>query len=319
MKDRLRAMKIVKMTKGKKIGIGLDRTVIGLPYPKLITSDKNNPTSEELNFYGAQKKQFASQMKHIESVIHTGESHCNDVKETNLKRHKVLTDIGGQLLCTFTLGFIYGSGVINFEFNPSKLNPDNLAEINGLLSVMFFDHYDELFARGVVSHAEFFIDIYGEDLSKLALIDSGRRSTKQYKGTTYHGKQASRLVATLYDKGKQAHLGEQVVRIEVRINRRDISFRDLVEHDLSNPLSSLLPVEVINLDSALQNWNMPDLGDNIIAHGMYGAIANKPARKAIWAHLKEHAAPWWWQPEVFWSAHRKLLMKLKPGHAGVFA
>jgi hypothetical protein len=306
------------MTKGKKIGIGLDKMVIGLPYPKLITNAGGDPTAEELNLHDAQKKQFASQMKHIESVIQTGKYHCNNVKGTNLNRYKVLSDTGGELLCIFTLGFSYGSGVINFEFNPSKLNPDNFAEIDGLLCVMFFDHYDELFARGVVSHAEFFIDIYGEDLSKLALIDSGRRSTKKYKGTTYHGKRASRLVATLYDKDKQAHWGEQVVRIEVRINRRDISFRDLVEQDIFNPLRSLLAVELAQMQSASQKWNMPDLGDSIIALGMYGAIANTPARKAIWAHLKEHAAPWW-QPEIFWSAHRKLLMKLKPGHAGVFA
>lgn len=193
------------VTKGKKIGIGLDRMVIGLPYPKLITSDGSNPTAEELNLHDAKKKQFQSQMKHIESVITSGPHHCKG-KIKDQQRYLVLSNDDDTLLCVFTLGFCFGRGVINFEFNPSKLTPDNFSEISGLLMAMFFDHYDELFDESVVSHAEFFIDVSGEELSNLVLIDSGRRTPKQWKGTSYHGPRSSRLVTVMYNKAKQQKL-----------------------------------------------------------------------------------------------------------------
>jgi hypothetical protein len=208
--------------------------------------------------------------------------------------------------------------VINFELNPSKLTPDNFAEIGGLLMTMFFDHYDELFAQGVVSHAEFFIDVSGEELSNLVLIDSGRRTTKQCKGTTYHGPRGALRVTVMYDKAKQSKIGGKLVRIEVRINDRKIKFRDLVEQDLFNPLSTSLVVEAGVLQLAAQKWHSPNLANNIKEFGLYGAIKNKPARKVIWTFLQEHAVPWW-QPDLFWAGHRELLLKLKPGHAGVFA
>lgn len=311
-------MKTEMVVEGRKIEIGLDRTVIGLPYPKLSKKDGENPTAEELNLLDAQRKSFVSHLKYIESVIHSGEYHCSSVKGTNLKRYKVFSDIDGKLLCILTLGLSFSTAVINFEFNPSKLNSDSFAEIDGLLSVMFYDHYDELFENGVVSHAEFFIDIYGEELSNLALIDSERRSTTKYKGTTYQGRRGSRFVGIMYDKAKQLKNGGQLVRIEVRINRRDIRLKDLVEQDLFNPLSTLLAVEVIQMQVMSNKLECPHLGNNMAELGLYGAVKNAHARKAIWQYLAQHAAPWW-RPDTFWAGHRQLLMKLKPGHAGVFS
>lgn len=310
-------MKIVRMTNGRKIEIGLDRIVIGLPYPKLITQDGNNPTAEELNFHDAQKKKFQSQMKHIESMILMGNHYLPKSSNKDLQRYLVRSD-DGTTLCFFTLGFSYGTGVINFELNPSKLSIDNFAEISGLMSVMFFDHYDELFAQGVISHAEFYVDVSGEDLSNLVLIDSGRRTVRQHKGTTYHGPRGSRLVTTLYDKAKQQNSGGQLVRIEARLNRRDLQFKDFIEQDLFNPFSTSLVVEALQMQSMSNKWNSPYLAHNIRELGFCGAIKNKPSRHKIWAFLKERAAPWW-QPDLFWSAHRKLLLQLKPGHGGVIA
>ena len=315
--DTDREMKILMMTKGKKIQIGLDRTVIGIPYPKLITSNGTNASAEELNIYDAQKKKFQSQMKYIESVIFMGDYYLPKSSNKDLKRYIVRSEIDGTHLCTFSLGFSWGTGVINFEFNPSKLTSDNFSEIDGLLTTMFYDHYDELFSQGVVSHAEFYADVAGEELSNLVLIDSGRRTTKQCKETTYHGTRVSRLVTTLYDKAKQQKTGGQLVRIEARLNRRDIPLRDLVEQDLFNPLTTCVLVEAAAMQSLSKKWKYPLLANDIIELGLYRAVANKHSRKAILAYLREQMVSWW-QPEVFWAAHRKLLLKLRPGHAGVF-
>lgn len=304
---------------GKKIQLGLDRTVIGLPYPKLPTVDKLNPVpDEQVVLAYAQQKDFVAKLKHIESVITTGPYKCSIAKNKDLKRYYVQSELGDAQLCIFTLGFSFGTAVINLELNPSKLTADDYAEILGLLEVMFSHDYHELYDRGVVSHAEFYVDVSEEDLSNLTLVDEGRRRATNYKGTSYHGVRTSRLVTTMYDKAKQSKEDGQRVRIEARLNRRDIRFKDLVEQDLFNPLSSLLPVEICQLQLVAQKWKLPHLANSIKELGLYGAIANKQARKAILAYLREHTVPWW-QPDVFWAAHRELLIKLKPGQAGVFA
>jgi hypothetical protein len=139
-----------------------------------------------------------------------------------------------------------------------------------------------------------------------------------YKGTSYSGKQSSRLVGTMYDKAKETKSAGKLVRVEARINRRDISFRDLVEQDLFNPLSSFLVVEASQLKLVAQEWNSPSLANRIKEFGLYGGVSTSYARKAIRAYLKEHTVSWW-QPDVFWAGHRKLLQKLRPGQAGVFS
>lgn len=305
------------VTKGKKIRAGLDKMGLGLPYPKLQNHDGENPTAEALNILDAQKKQYVSGMKHIESIILMGKFHLAKTSNKDLKRYRVLSEEDNALLCVVTLGFSYGTGVINFEFNPSKLTPANFAEISSLLTLMFYDHYDELYSRSVVSHAEFFVDVSGEKLSSLVLIDSGRRKVTKYRGTTYLGRRGSRNVGIMYDKAQEQKKEGHLVRIEARLNRRDIRFKDLVEQDLCNPLSTLLVLDVIQVQEIANAWNSPHLGNKIVEYGLYGAVKNAPSRKAIWEYLTEHAAPWW-QPDLFWGVHRKLLMKLKPGYAGVF-
>ncbi len=310
-------MKIVMMKKGKKVQLGLDRTVIGLPYPAFPKTDGTPLTHDQVQEIHFQQKQFVAKMKHVEGNIISGSYHCKG-KNKDLKRYHVQSELNDAALCIVSLGFIYGTGVINFEFNPSKLAPEQFGEIGGLLSVMFSNHYQELYEQGVVSHAEFFADVADEVSSDLVLVDQGRRTTTIYKGTAYSGKQASRLVGTLYNKAKESKIAGELVRVEARINRRDIPFQDLVEQDLFNPFRSLLVVKADALQLVAQKWNSPDLATSLKALGLHGAVANTPARKAIWAFLKEHAVSWW-QPDTFWAAHRQLLLKLKPDHAGAFA
>lgn len=303
---------------GKKIQIGLDRMVIGLPYPKLPKGDSFSQISQkDVALVRAQQKEYVAKLHHIKNVITQGP--CKFINGKDLKRYYVFSEFNPPaLLCIFGLGFSFGTAVINLEFNPSKLSPDQYAEILGLLEVMFDYGYHELYEQSVVAHAEFSVDVFGVDFSNLVLIDEGRLSTTIHKNTTYHGKRGSPTVTTMYDKGEQSKMGVKLVRIESRLNRRDIRLKTLVEQDIFNPLSTLLVLEVIQLQLAAQKWKSPYLANSIKELGLYGAIANKQARKAILAYLKEHAVPWW-QPEVFWAAHRELLMKLKPGQAGAFA
>lgn len=300
------------------VEVGLDRLVIGMPFPKIPKGDAKEATQEKLAQLYAQQKDFVSNMKHIESMIVLGPHYCSKTKNKDLKRHKVLSEIDGELLCIFSLGYSFGNGVINLELNPKRLNPDKIVELLGLLSVLFNDHYDELYERGVVSHAEFYVDVAGVELASLVLIDEGRRTTTMHKGTTYHGRRNSRLVATMYDKAKELGGDSKLVRIEARINRRDIRFKELVEDDLLNPLNKFLVVEKSEVQLVAQQWNSPQLATHIIELGLYGAIFNKQARIAILAQLKEKAVSWW-QPDLFWAAHKELLLKFKPGNFGKLA
>ena len=310
-------MNTAMMLDGKKIQVGLDRTVIGLKYPSFPKTDGTPLPKDQIELIHEMQKEFKAKMYHIKSTVTSGPHHCKG-KKKDLKRYYVQSETDGTHLCTFALGYSYGTTVINFEFNPSKLSPEQFGEIGALMMVLFNDHYQEVYGRGVVAHAEFFIDVPEAVLSDLVLVDLGRRTTTPFKGTTYSGKQSSRLVGTMYDKGKESKTAGKLVRIELRINRRDIPFKDLVEQDQFNPFSSFLVVEASQLQLVAQEWKSPHLANNIKEHGLYGGVATSYARKKIGAYLKEHTVPWW-QPDVLWAGHRELLLKLKPGPTGVFA
>jgi hypothetical protein len=293
--------------------------VIGLPYPKLPKVNELNPApQEEIALIDTSQKKFVAEMKYIECMIKLEPYHCAKGKNKDLKRYMVKSDSSGELLFIVTLGFDYGTGVTNFELNPSKFTPEKLDETLMILSGMFNYDYRELFSRGVVSHAEFYVDVYGEHLSDLVLIDTGRRATTHYKGTTYQGKRTSPLSVIMYDKAKEQKQPGEHVRIEARIKRRDIPFKALVELDLFNPLSNLLVIKVNQLHSIANEFKAPQLANHIIELGLYRAVANKHARKEILARIKDNVVPWW-QPEMLWASHRQQLQQLKPEYIGGIA
>lgn len=117
-------MKSEMMVEGNKVTVGLDRTVIGFDYPKKLKPNEHNAITPELIAqHDADKKSFVSHMKHIEGIIKNGSHHISHTKNKDLKRYKVLSEIDKGLLCIFSLGFSYGTGVINLEINPSRLTP----------------------------------------------------------------------------------------------------------------------------------------------------------------------------------------------------
>lgn len=303
-----------------KVQVGLDRMVIGFPYPKKL---ENNlaapPTKLQLAKFEEDKKEFLSKMLYTQSIIK--ENFDYYVAKTNnkfLKRFNVLS--GGSLLCTFTFGYCHGNGVMNFEFNPSKLGEQKLAELFGWIDVFFYNGYQELYTKGVVSHAEFFVDVPDEDLSGLVLIDEGRRAYTLYEGTTYLGRRKSELSVAMYDKAKELEqtTDGKLVRVEARLCDRDIRFQDLVENDLFNPFGNSMVVNVTKLKFIAQEFNKSQFVNHIKELGLSGSGINVHTRKKMLAKLKENTVDWW-QPETFWAAHREMLMKFRPNHVGGIA
>lgn len=309
-------MKIEIVSEGKKILVGLDKITIGLEYPKMPKTDKQDSITPELIAHVKTKQAaFISNMKHIEAMIKLGPHKVSNTKNKDLKRYKVFSEIDGGLLCIFSLGFSFGTGVINFEINPSRLTKEKWDELLDLLSILFNDHYEELYTNGVVSHAEFYVDIPDEDLPNLVLVDLGRRAYTLFKGTTYLGRRKSHSSVAMYDKAKEQKQNGKLVRIEIRFNDRGIRFQVFVENDLFNPFSNILVVDVNQLNLVANEWKNPQLANHIIELGLYEAVKNKNAREAILAKLKENAVTWW-KPDLFWAAHRELLLRFKPGQAG---
>lgn len=307
---------------GKKVEIGLDRLVIGLPYPVGPKLDTTKSITEEqlamLQAHICAKNAFIEKMHYIQYMMATGTfKQTKSLNNGDIKRYTQLADSDGVGMCIFTLGFSYGTGVINFECNPSKLTTDHGIEIGALMGCLFADHYAELYGNAVVVHAEFFVDIHGVDFEDLVLITKGRNKVTEYMGTQYHGTRRSRHVEAMYNKAKELKISGQLVRVEARVNRRDIHFKDIVEQDLFNPLETVIVVKRSALQAASIKWKLPQLAGHVPAFGLYEAVFNKYARSSILAFLRERCVPWW-QPALFWAAHRELLSHLMPGPNCVF-
>jgi hypothetical protein len=231
-------MEITFPSGGVTLTVGLDRTVLGIPYPKLaIPDDIKPPTQKQIAHVKDLQKQFVKHLHHIRQVIEN--SHYPHVlvptKSKDFKRYNVLTE-DKQLLCTFALGFNFATGMINVEFNPTRLTKNDIwGHLNNFLGLCFNHHYDELYARGVVSHAEFYVDV-PVCADNLVLIDYRKRAYTLHEGTTYLGKRTSPESVTMYDKAKQLKQDGTLVRIEARISQRKTGFKGLVESSIANPL-----------------------------------------------------------------------------------
>ena len=305
-------MKVEMIVGGTNVEVGLDRLVLAMPYPKKLNGDLLNPvTANQIAQFESEKAEFVSAMHYIKNmVVDNLKNHVTKTQSKDIKRYHVFFDDGG-LMCTFLLGFCFGTGVINLEINPSKLTTKQFSELFSWLDSFFNLGYQELYTKAVVSHAEFYVDAVGEDLSSLVMLDDSRRTMTCHKGTTYIGKRGAPNVTTIYDKAQEQDIEGKLVRVEARINRNDIRFQDLVEHDLFNPFGNVLVVNVNQLQSAANELNKPQLSTLIKELGFGGCGMNKHARKKMFALLQENTVPWW-QPELFWAAHRELLMMFKP-------
>lgn len=314
-------MNIVEIVvKDTKVQVGLDKFVLGLPYPKLAKTDIDNPPSQdELADVESKRKDFVAKLHHIKNMIEVTGKYCvSKTQNKDIKRYKVLSEDDGSLVCIFSLGFSFGTGVINLEVNPSRMTTGKWGELLALLSVTFDGHYQEFYERCVVAHAEFYVDVPDEKLSNLVLIGERRGTTTKCKDTTYLCKRSSPKVVTMYDKAKEQKQDGELVRVEVRINRREIYFKDFVENCPFNPFCNLMVLNVKQLQSAAQDYMDPQLVNKIKEWGLFEAVKNKHSRNSLLARLKMNVEPWW-QPESIWPVHKELLLKFKPNYIGGIA
>jgi len=286
------------------VELGLDRLVLSIPYPKKLVDSLLNPiTAERVAQFESEKSEFVSAMHYIKNmVIDNFKHHVTKTNNKDQKRYHIFFDDGG-LMCVFTLGFCFGTGVINLEVNPSRLTQKQWEEFVGYTDVFFNLGYHELYTKAVVSHAEFYVDVAGEDLSNLVLLDNSRRTTTHYEGTTYIGKRGAPNITTMYDKAREQKIEGKLVRVEARINRRDIRLQDLVESDLFNPLDNILVLNVNQVQLVAQEFGKPEYANLIKEFGLVGSGLDKTIRKKMLLQLQENTVPWW-QPELFWGAHR---------------
>ncbi len=300
-----------------KVVVGLDKLVVGLPFPKM-------PKGAELAKLSVQEKQeilekgkqYIAHGKHIVNMVKLGDNYfVQNTKQPGLKRYCVKSGKTDAPVFSVYFGCINKTWVINFEWNPSKMSEDDKDEFLAALEGGMLDgHYGELFQRGVVSHAEFHIDVYGADISKLVMLDNRKSSNQLVESTTtYSGKRGAALVLSMYDKAKQLGEAEMRVRIEARLKRRDMTLQKFIEYidSISNPFGNLIIIDVIQLQSASHELQMPQLAGQLKELGVYGAVKNKHARQKIVAHLQKKMVEWW-KPAEHWEHHKELLQGLIP-------
>ncbi len=307
-------MKIEGNVEGTNLIFGLDRTVVGIKYRRLSKKEQQQPqTPEFLANIAAIQGAFVKELHHIRFVIEHGYPYLPSyTKNKDLQRRVVLSHIDKKRLCNHLSGFMHGNGVNNIEFNPAKLSQDQWLELQWMLGMSFDYGYDELYTRGVVRHAEFFVDVHGVETDQLVLIDKGRRSYHLDKhGMTFCGAKTAPLLCVLYNKSRQLKELEPKSRIEVRINPKVLQLQRLVEGDLSNPFQHFVAVEYRKLQQIANERNDPKLSGLIKHLGLHEAVRNKTARDSILARIEQEAVPWW-KPDLIWSTHNQLLNELRP-------
>jgi hypothetical protein len=288
------------------------------PYPEEPKGDSQNPISKaQMAQYEYEKYMFIAAIHFIRNmVLDNFNCHVKPTQNKDLQRYSIFGADDDALICTFKLGFCFGTGVINVEINPSKLTKKQYTELFGCLDLFFSYGYQELYSKATVSHAEFYVDVIGEEFLDLAMLDNTRRTNTIYKGTVYRGKRASKNVTTLYNKAEESKIDGKLVRVEARINRNDIRFQDLVEFDLFNPFSNVLVVDVNQLQSIASKYGKSTFVTRIIDFGLNKSGINLRTRKKLFAELEQNTVDWW-EPDLFWSKHRELLSKFRPKEGGL--
>lgn len=306
-------MKLQLVIGDTELEIGLDKFVLSMPYPKKLQVDvPHKLTQEELDKYALEKYEFVDQMHFIKDiVVENFKHHVVHTKNKDMKRYNVFSD-DNSLMFVLSIGFCFGTGVLNIEINPSKLKTEQWEDLIDWLDNFFKKGYTDFYTKAVISHAEFFVDVLGEDISSLVLIDNTRRISTRHKGTTsYLGKRKSARVSTMYDKAKQLKLDEELIRVEARINPKSLRLQNLVEGHQISPFSNDLIVNINQLQSIAKAMEKAHFASRIKEFGLNGSGINKHTRKLIYKELQENAVNWW-KPELFWSIHKEQLKQFHP-------
>ena len=115
----------------------LDKFTVGLKYPVIPKGVEGAKLTEDEKLeILEQQKQYIALMKHIEQVARSGKHFVKQTAEKGFRIFCVLSEFSDAPLFYAHLGCIKGTWVINFQWNPSKLTPDERDEFLGNLSSM---------------------------------------------------------------------------------------------------------------------------------------------------------------------------------------
>ena len=304
------------------ITMGIDQVSITIRYIPLQHPD-GEPDQDQL------KKLITAQHQHkkmaISNINYVRWAAMNLFKSAppksvkglaTLHRIKVFCEEDANHIATITLGLFFGKPLLNYSFNPSKLTAEGRMELEALLTMTHHMGYEGIYSEGVIARLEFFLDVEDVPNSDLVLLDTGKRKTTLYKGTTYHGRRGRKLVGTAYNKAAQQKIDRVLTRIEARVKRRDKTLQEVVEGGIANPFAPFIVVPASALDVVANEWpNDPELAHHIQQHGLYGGIKNGQARKAITKRLQEFSLEWW-NPDAIWAKFGTILDGFRPAFIG---
>ena len=198
------------------------------------------------------------------------------------------------------------------QFNPAKLNEEDLAFVSVCLSLLFTDGMSTLIQRGQLSRLDVAVDAQHAGWNQCLFLDSRLRSScHSYApaGSLYLGAKHGKKRFNVYDKAKEqfdktgvVH-GNDWLRIESRLcdpNRWDFADIDKV----SNPFLSLLVIDRPTLMTAtnphLQILQAACDADIPIDQAFWQLPAS--ARKEVWKALQACKADWW-DPPALWMGY----------------
>lgn len=303
------------------VWMGIDQVSLSIPFPPLELPQGELSQDEFLAFV---KSQHQQKMKALETINYVRWVTTKLFKtappklvknSTTLQRISVFCEADNSNMATLMLGLHFGKPLLNFSFNPSKLTSEGRNELDVLLTMTHPLGYEGIYSEGRIARLEFYLDIEDENATDLILLDTGKRMTTLFRGTTYNGRRGTSLVGTAYNKAAQLKIDQPLTRIEARIKRADKSLIDVVEGNLANPFASFLVVPASGLTQVAKEWSSETLASQIHQHGLHGGIKNTHARKAITKRLRELALPWW-NPEKIWQEFIGITQGFRPSFIG---
>jgi hypothetical protein len=286
---------------------GLDRVTFGLSIPK--KPSKGPVTNAMMEDYYSDMDALRAKADEIESLLKSHVSYkC--FQNGEFRRYVFVGGNPGDYCHSVLVGESYGYPIINFTINPSRMSVDCWNAFLSMTSLIFPNGYAGLFQKSVVSHVEFFVDVYGVNRSDIHLISNSRRKLKTpHEGTAYFGGRRGKRTDVCYDKAKQMDESESRVRIEPRYKRRDL-FWGGVHEKVPSPFDGLHILQSKNLKSIAQEMNSPPLAVMLPKVGI-GIVKNSHARKKLLSLIAAQS-PDWWQPGEFGGCLVEKLKLLEP-------
>lgn len=201
---------------------------------------------------------------------------------------------------------------VRIEYNPSKVEPEDIRYLYTLLQACIPD-FSESLLRARITRLDLAFDLPVIEVSRILVFDTPRKlvsRTFQTNGKLNAlsiGSQESDRFLLVYDKGlERAIRGERIVaQITTRFELRLKDLNGWSELQLiSNPFAHYTVLEFQNAmevsDDHIWQWFIH--ATNVIgAQAALSLIENKTARKRYRDLLKARQNPSWWNPDEIWA------------------